>query len=332
MNEDPVQRFTLATYRDIDGEHVALVLDQGLIEINQAVDQYFQTTAIEPPVQANLTSMVDLLEKWDTYLPILRETAAFLSRGEHRADLLAPDEAYLMAPVPRPGKVVSADVNFYDHAAEIGMTIPEAGFVPNFFFKGDRNCIIGPSQSIRVSSRYVDWEAELAVVIGKTARNVPAENAMGYVAGFTCHNDVTDRRLMMRPDGGLDFFAGKSRDTFGPLGPYLVPREFVHDPRNLAIRCYLNDQIMQHTNTGYMIWGPEQCIEYLSAIVTLRPGDVITLGTGAGAGWSKGIEGEPKSLARIVAHLEDGGGVYLHPGDRVAVDIEGVGRLENQVE
>jgi 2,4-didehydro-3-deoxy-L-rhamnonate hydrolase len=332
VNEDPAQRFALATYRDIDGDHVALVVDEGLIEVNQAVDVCLRLTAIEPPAYASLGSMIDLLEKWDTYFPILCEAAGIFSRGEHRGELVAPDEVYLLAPVTWPGKMLNVGLNFYDHAAEMGITIPSEGFVPNFFFKGDRNCIIGPSQTIRLSSPHVDWEAEVAVVIGRTARNVRAEDAMSHVAGYTCHNDVTDRRAMMKPDGGLDFFGGKSRDTFGPLGPYLVPREFVPDARNLGIRCYLNGQLMQHTNTGYMIWGPEQCIEYLSGIVTLRPGDVIALGTGAGVGWSKGINGEPRSLARIVAHMESGGGVYLRSGDCIAVDVDGVGRLENLVE
>jgi 2,4-didehydro-3-deoxy-L-rhamnonate hydrolase len=325
-------RFSLATYRDIDGEHVALVLDDGLMEVNQAVDLFLKLTAGEAPGHVNPSSMVELLERWDTYLPLLRGAAALLCGSEHRADLFPREEAYLLAPIPQPGKLVNVGLNFYDHAAEMGVIVPAEGFVPNFFLKGDRNCIIGPSQTIRLSSPYVDWEAELALVIGRTARNVAAEEALDYVAGYMCHNDLTDRRLMIRPDGSLDFFGGKSRETFGPLGPYLVPREFVPDPRNLGIRCYVNDQLMQHTNTGYAIWGPEQCVEYLSGIVTLRPGDVIALGTGAGVGWSKGLEGELRSIARIVAHMESGGGVYLRSGDSVAVEVDGVGRLENLVE
>jgi 2,4-diketo-3-deoxy-L-fuconate hydrolase len=332
VNEASTQRFSLATYRDIDGEHVALVVDDGLVEVNQAVDRYLRLTASEAPAYANIGSMVELLDRWDSYLPLLRGAAALLSGPEHHSSRVPQDEAYLLAPIPWPGKMVNLGLNFYDHAAEMGVSIPAEGFVPNIFIKGDRNCIIGPSQKIKLSSQYVDWEAEMAMVIGKTARNVRAEDAMAYVAGYTCHNDVTDRRLMMKPGGGLDFFAGKARDTFGPLGPYLVPREFVPDPRALAIRCYVNGQLMQHTNTGYMIWGPEQCIEYLSSIVTLRPGDVIALGTGAGVGWSKGLEGELKSIARIVEHMESGGGVYLRSGDLVAVEVDGLGRLENLVE
>ena len=332
MDEGTTQRFALATYRDVDGEHVALVLDQGMVEINQAIDYYWRVSDPDVAAYTRLGSMMEILERWDSQLPLLKLVVAFLAGPRYDAGFLAPDEAYLLAPVPWPGKMVNVGLNFYDHAAEMGVTVPAEGFVPNFFFKGDRNCIIGPSQAIRLSSQYVDWEAEMAVVIGRTARNVKAEEAMAYVAGYTCHNDVTDRRLMMKPGGGLDFFAGKARDTFAPLGPYLVPREFVPDPRNLGIHCYLNGHVMQHTSTGYMIWGPEQCIEYLSSQVTLRPGDVIGLGTGAGVGWSKGLEGEPKSIERMVAHMESGGGVFLHSGDSVAIEVDGVGRLENLVE
>lgn len=333
MDEGTAQRFALATYRDIDGERVALVLDQGMVEINQAIDHYRRVCDPEVAAYAGLGSMLEVLERWDSHLALLKLVVEFLAGPRFDGGFLAPDKAYLLAPVPSPGKMVNVGLNFYDHAAEMGLTVPAQDFVPNFFFKGDRNCIIGPSQTIRLSSsEYVDWEAEMAVIIGRTARNVKAEEAMAHVAGYTCHNDVTDRRLMMKPNGGLDFFAGKARDTFAPLGPYLVPREFVPDPRNLGIRCYLNDQVMQHTSTGYMIWGPEQCIEYLSSIVTLRPGDVVALGTGAGVGWSKGLEGEPKSIERMVAHMESGGGVFLRPGDRVAIEVDGVGRLENLVE
>jgi 2-keto-4-pentenoate hydratase/2-oxohepta-3-ene-1,7-dioic acid hydratase in catechol pathway len=274
--------------------------------------------------------MLDLLNDWDRMLPCLREAAGLMEEAS-AGELVDLARVALLAPVPAPGKMMNVGLNFYDHAEEMGMEIPE-GFRPNFFWKGDRNCIIGPSQKIRLSSGYVDWEAELALVIGRTARDVEPEEAMGCVAGYTCHNDVTDRRLMMPEAGRLDFLAGKARDTFGPLGPALVPGDQVPDWERLRIRCLVNGEVMQDTGVDRMIWGPAQCISALSKLFTLQPGDVIGLGTGAGVGWTKGMTLGPGDLGKAVERMLQGEGVFLRPGDRVAVDIPGVGRLENEVE
>ena len=243
--------------------------------------------------------------------------------------LILPER--LGPPVPRPTQVFAIGLNYRDHAEEMGIPLPGDGFIPNFFFKGDENCIVGPSEPIRLSSSHVDWEAELALVIGRACRDVDEAEAMDYVAGYTCHNDVSDRRLMFRADGSLDFLAGKARDTFGPLGPTLVPKEFVSDVGDLRVRCLVNGEVMQDMRTSSMVWGPARCVSYLSHVFTLRPGDVIALGTGAGVGWAKGLPPGPRTMADVVAHFNAGGGVFLRSGDRVVVEVEGVGRLENEV-
>ena len=167
-------------------------------------------------------------------------------------------------------------------------------------------------------------------LIGSPAFMSP-EQAMDHVAGFTCHNDVTDRRLMMQ-EGRLDFLAGKTRDTFGPLGPALVPADQVPDVEGLRIRCMVNGEVMQDTGVDRMIWGPARCISALSRIFTLQPGDVIGLGTGAGVGWTRGMTLGPGDLPKAVDRMLQGEGVFLRPGDIVTVDIPGVGRLDNEVE
>jgi len=236
-----------------------------------------------------------------------------------------------LAPVPEPGKIINVGLNFYDHAEEMGITIPTEGFQPNFFLKGDHNCVVGPGQKLKLTSEFVDWEAELAVVIGKKATHVSPNEAMDYVAGYTCHNDVSDRGAMMRKDGSIDFFSGKCRDTFAPLGPYLVPKEFIPDPRNLRIQCLLNNSVMQDFGTDQMIWGPAECVAFASSRVTLQPGDVISLGTGAGTGWAKGITVGPGEMSKVIENMYQGGGIFLKPGDRITVKIEPIGRLENEV-
>jgi 2-keto-4-pentenoate hydratase/2-oxohepta-3-ene-1,7-dioic acid hydratase in catechol pathway len=211
----------------------------------------------------------------------------------------------------------------------MGDTLPE-DFVPNVFYKGSRDTVIGPSQAIVLSSGHVDWEAELAAVIGRTARNVPVQTALDHVAGYTCHNDVTDRDALLRPDGSLDLLAGKGRDSFAPLGPYLVPRYLVPQPEGLRVRCLVNGEVRQEYSMSEMYWSVARCVSYLSTIVTLQPGDVVGLGTGAGTGWASGAP-EPRSLEGIIGHMRAGGGAFLKAGDRVAVEVEGVGVLENEV-
>jgi len=322
MNETA---FSLVTVRRDEGPHVGLVVGQRVWELNEALSAAPSREGSGRPVR----TMLEVLSDWEALLPRMREAARAMAAQAPEGGLDL-DRAELLAPVPNPGKMMNVGLNFFDHAEEMGMEVPE-DFRPNFFWKGDRNCIIGPCQKIRLSSHYVDWEAELAAVIGRTAKDVSPEEAMDYVAGYTCHNDVTDRRLMMQ-EGGLDFLAGKARDTFGPLGPALVPAEQVPDPGRLPIRCRVNGELMQDTATDRMIWSPSRCISALSFLFTLQPGDVIALGTGAGVGWTRGMTLGPGELPKAVDRMLQGGGVFLRAGDTVSVEIPGVGRLENEVE
>ena len=320
--------FSLATYRQGDHIRVGVVLGQRVWDINQALKIVGQTHHASSWKPHYVNEMMDLLKQWDRWRPCLQDVADRLE--DKAADSLPLKDVALLAPVPAPGKMINVGLNFYDHAEEMGMAISD-DFIPNFFWKGDRNCIIGPSQDIRLSSQYVDWEAEPAVIIGRPAKDIAPSEAIRYVAGFTCHNDVTDRRLMMDAEGNINLFAAKARDTFGPLGPALVPTEHIQDLDNLSIRLLLNGKVMQNTSIRQMIWGPAQCIAALSRMFTLQPGDVIGLGTGAGVGWTHGMTLGPGDMPKARERMLRGGGKFLKDGDTVVVDIPGVGRLENKV-
>ncbi|RMF97566.1 MAG: FAA hydrolase family protein [Candidatus Schekmanbacteria bacterium] len=198
-----------------------------------------------------------------------------------------------------PSKIVAIGLNYKDHAKEFGSPIPDE---PMLFMKpstsviGHKEKIIYPPQS-----RQVDYEGELAIVIGKRCKDVSEEEAKEYVAGFTCANDITARDLQ-RKDG--QFTRGKGFDTFAPLGPVI---ETELDPNHLKIKTYLNGKIVQDSSTNLMIFKPYFLVSFISKIMTLLPEDVIITGTPPGVG-------------------------SLKVGDEIAVEIEGIGRLENSVD
>lgn len=198
----------------------------------------------------------------------------------------------------KPGKIVAIGVNYKDHAAEFGKALPEE---PIIFIK-PATTVIYPGEPIvyPLHATHVEYEAELAIVIGKAARRVPASRAMDFILGFTCLNDVTERDMQKR-DG--QWTRGKGFDTFCPIGPRIV-RDI--DPENLGIASYVNGELKQNSNTSFLIFGVPEIMEFVTSVMTLLPGDVIATGTPAGVG-------------------------PLKPGDIVAVEIEGIGRLENPV-
>jgi 2-keto-4-pentenoate hydratase/2-oxohepta-3-ene-1,7-dioic acid hydratase in catechol pathway len=211
--------------------------------------------------------------------------------------------------ISRPGKIVCVGLNYLDHAAEGGQELPKA---PLLFAKWP-NTLIGDGEAIVLppEATEVDYEAELGVVIGTTAKRVSEGDALDHVAGYICLNDVSARDLQF---GDGQWTRGKSPDTFCPVGPRLVPREEIDDPQQLGIRCILNGQTMQDSSTAQMIFSVAEIIAYVSKIITLEPGDLIATGTPAGVG----VFRDPKVL------LED--------GDEVSIEIDGLGTLTNPVE
>jgi 2,4-didehydro-3-deoxy-L-rhamnonate hydrolase len=210
--------------------------------------------------------------------------------------------------ISRPGKIVCVGLNYLDHAQEGGMELPKA---PLLFSKWP-NTLIGDGDTIVLppESKEVDYEAELGVVIGTTAKRVSEADALDHVEGYICLNDVSARDMQF---GDGQWTRGKSLDTFCPVGPRLVPREEIADPQQLGIRCILNGETMQDSSTSQMIFSVAQIIAYVSQVITLEPGDLIATGTPAGVGVFK----DPK--------------VLLKDGDEVSIEIDGLGTLTNPV-
>ena len=211
-------------------------------------------------------------------------------------------------PPVTPGKIICLGLNYYDHAEEAKMKIPEH---PILFSKavssliGHKNPIIHP-----LGNTKVDYEVELAVIIGKKGKNIEKENAMDYVLGYTILNDVSERTAQF---GDGQWFRGKSFDTFCPLGPYLVTKDEIPDPHNLKLEAYVNEELRQSSNTNNLIFKIPEIISFCSMSMSLYPGDVIATGTPGGVG----IFYDPPKL--------------LKPGDRVTLVIEKIGKLENPV-
>jgi 2-keto-4-pentenoate hydratase/2-oxohepta-3-ene-1,7-dioic acid hydratase in catechol pathway len=208
------------------------------------------------------------------------------------------------------GKFLCIGLNYSDHAAETGAAIPEH---PILFFKAN-SAIVGANDDVVMprGSTHTDWEVELGVVIGKEAKYVSKDNALDYVAGYCIVNDVSERHFQTQLTG--QWTKGKSCDTFGPTGPYLVTRDEVPDPQNLSMSLDVNGQRMQTGHTSTMIFTVAEIIEHLSQLFTLHPGDVITTGTPPGVGM--GIKPDP---------------VYLKTGDMMELEIQGLGKQTQKV-
>ncbi len=218
-------------------------------------------------------------------------------------------EVELLAPaVPR--KYLAIALNYADHVAELGMEAPE---VP-FFFNKQVSCVVGPGAEVHMPkvSTLLDYEAELALVIGRRCRHVPAERAHEAIAGYTCANDLSVRDWQGRAQ---TMTIGKSFDTHGPLGPWLVTPDELGDPQDLRIRCFVNGEMRQDASTAEMVFDCFQQVSHLSEAFTLEPGDVIATGTPAGVGIGR------KPIRENVLHL----------GDTVRVEIERIGELVNTV-
>ncbi|HUR17092.1 MAG TPA: fumarylacetoacetate hydrolase family protein [Candidatus Limnocylindrales bacterium] len=210
--------------------------------------------------------------------------------------------------IERPGKIVCVGVNYRAHASEQNRESPDHPVLfakfPTAFIRDGEEIVWDPALT-----QAVDFEAELAVVIGRTARRVSEAEALDYVAGYTCLNDVSARDLQY---SDKQFVRGKSLDTFAPIGPWVVTPDEVGDPGSLRIRCLVNGEVMQDSNTNDLIFGVPQLISFCSQAFTLEPGDVIATGTPSGVGWFR----DPKSM--------------LKDGDDVVVEIERIGRLTNR--
>ena len=269
----------------------------GVIEDGRLID----LTASAPELPSEPAAAIDAIgfER----LAELAEIAAEPSPGE---DL----EAIRLLSPARPRKYLAIALNYADHIAETGMEAPS---VPTFFNK-QPTCVVGPGADVHMPtvSDKLDYEGELAIVIAKRCRHVPVERAAEVIAGYTIANDVSVRDWQMRAP---TMTIGKSFDTHGPLGPWLVTGDEIADPQQLGIRTFVNEEKRQDGNTSEMVFDCFEQVSHLSEAFTLEPGDVIATGTPAGIGAS--IQPFPEGFLKV--------------GDVVRIEIDGIGELRNQV-
>jgi 2-keto-4-pentenoate hydratase/2-oxohepta-3-ene-1,7-dioic acid hydratase in catechol pathway len=243
------------------------------------------------------------LSLYDLDGPVLKNAAALLEKSTS-SGVKRLNDVKLVAPVPRPGKVICIGLNYRDHAAESNMPIPSNPIL----FSKFATSIVGHDETVTlpVRSEKVDYEAELVAVIGRKARNVPVEKAYDYVLGYTCFNDLSARDFQF---ADVQWQRGKSADGFGPMGQYIATKDEIPDPQNLSIKLRLNGETMQNSTTGQMIFGVPELVSFISETITLEPGDVIATGTPPGVGFAR----KPP--------------VFLKKGDVTEVEIQGLGIL-----
>ncbi len=282
----------LATIQTSSGPRAALF--QG--------EEYIDLHATRPDLPL---SVKELLAGGTGMLRTAAEAAARPDAVRHAAAAVK-----LLAPIPDPPKVICIGLNYRDHAAESGAPIPKEPVV----FSKFATAIIGPGAAIRLPavSREVDYEAELVLVVGKKGRHLRAADAMEHLAGCTIGHDVSARDWQLKKDG-KQWLAGKSFDTFAPIGPTLTTIDELGDPHNLSIRLRLNGQTMQDSNTRQMIFQAGDLLAYLSQVVTLEAGDLIFTGTPPGVGFAR----KPP--------------IFLKGGDVVEIEIDKLGVLRNPV-
>src|SRR5919106_2405461 len=307
-------------YRGV--QRVGLLEEERIIDVNRAYAALLGQRG-ESRVRAMADAlvpadMIGILEAGERTLMAIREAVEYVREGlgsaeqahglERHGVVFTRSEVALKAPLPRPGKLILLGLNYRDHAEETGQKIPE---VPTLFAKY-HNSVIGPGAAILIprATEQIDYEAELAFVIGRRGHQIPRERALDYVAGYTIINDVSARDYQFVTS---QWMVGKTFDTHCPMGPALVLKDEIPDPHTLDISLSIAGEVLQRSNTRQLIFKIPETVEYLSQVMTLEPGDVISTGTPAGVGFTR----KPPR--------------WLRPGETVRVEIAGLGVLENPV-
>jgi 2-keto-4-pentenoate hydratase/2-oxohepta-3-ene-1,7-dioic acid hydratase in catechol pathway len=279
----------LVSYTSEGGQAAGVLLDEEIVPLS----------SLERPPGSTVRETLAALDA--------RGLAELADTASHCSDRLALAGVQLLAPVPDPEKIICIGLNYRDHAEESGQEIPQA---PMWFAKF-ANSLRGSGESIvlpRAHPDYVDYEAELALVIGSEARNVEVGQALAHIAGAMPFNDVSARDLQLQ---NPLWTSGKAIDAFAPCGPALVTLDEVGDLGRLTLRTRIDGEVVQEGTTANLIFGPAELVAWLSRTITLRPGDIIATGTPAGVGAAKGV--------------------FLRDGATVEVEVEGLGTLSNPV-
>ncbi|MFN0226304.1 fumarylacetoacetate hydrolase family protein [Paenibacillus sp. KR2-11] len=280
--------------------------DEGILYVERALDLVADAKVNVP------RTMKEVIEGGEGALQALRGLVEVaLSFGGKGGALLRESDQTFGPCVTDPGKIICVGLNYRKHAEETNAAIPEYPILFNKF----NNTLTGHGHDVSLAERVtsqVDYEAELAIVIGKEAKDVPIEEALNYVLGYSCANDLSARDLQLRT---AQWMLGKTLDGFAPLGPYLVTADEVGNPNELAISCTVNGETRQSSSTSDMIFRCDEIVSYISQHMTLKPGDIILTGTPQG----------------VVLGLPESERVYLRDGDTVTVEIEKLGALTNRM-
>jgi 2-keto-4-pentenoate hydratase/2-oxohepta-3-ene-1,7-dioic acid hydratase in catechol pathway len=331
MGPDVAEPFKLGTF-EIDGvQTIGIVLrDELIVELNAANDELQRSP--EYPAVTMPEDMVGLIGQYEYGLKYrLYEIVTDLVEnssltGRDRPSFIHDvDDVRTLAPL-MPGKMLNAAVNFYSHVEESGSTLAEQQAaaearratrgIPYLFIKPTQGAVIGQGDAVVLpyGRDRIDWEVELAIVMGRTAKYVSADDAEDYIFGYMVSLDISDRGGRP-PDSrpGSDWLVGKGHDTFAPIGPWIVPKEFYGDPmERLEQVLELDGEVMQRAGPGDMIHSIYELIEYGSSIITLYPGDVVNNGTSGGTGAGTAYRGEQR---------------FLQPGETIEASIDGIGTL-----
>ena len=288
------------------------VRGDAVIDLNLARAMHLASRGLEAKYLAN--DVLDFARQGESAWDAANETLEFFGHRVIDGISFPLASAKLLAPLANPSKIVAIGLNYGEHRRE--QTVLDATNIYPILFPKFPNSIIGPDDAITwdtAVTTQVDYEAELGVVIGKRAKRVSVAEALDFVFGYCNLNDVSARDLQFDERGGKQWARGKSLDTFCPIGPFIATRDEILDPQNLSIRCWVNGQVRQDSNTGFMINGVAQLISFISQAITLMPGDIIASGTPSGVG----------HFAKPP--------VYLQPGDVVEVEVQGLGKLSNPI-
>ena len=297
----------MVTYSRMGVPSIGVHLESGILDIPDAASYFGRKYHVHG--QSFPTTMLDLLN-WESGIEVVRQIVQRHEQTPSGERLLTRSlsSVKLDAPIPRPGKIVALGRNYLDHIKETGSEIPKFPVV----FAKFPSCVIGPNDPIPIPkiSKQIDWEVELAIVIGKICKDVNENQCLDYIAGYTIINDVSARDLQ-RSDG--QYVRAKSLDGFCPMGPCIVTKDELGDGSGLRMTTKINGVIKQESNTSQMMFNVPQIISYLSKSFALEPGDVISTGTPSGVGFMR----KPPE--------------FLKPGDEVEQFIEKIGFLHNPV-
>ena len=299
-------------------ERIILYAQGQYIDVLTALSDARLTEALSLP-REKPASLLQMMQHWPYWRATLSRLVEYWFNSSEQArqqSLLKAEDIHWLPPLMYPNKLICLGANYNDHNTEMDNTQPPK--FPYCFLKPPTTTLVGSGETVLLPeyAKLIDWEVELAVVIGQRVRRVRGEEAMASIAGYSIVNDISARDWVPKEEHsyfGLDWVMSKGFDGAAPMGPFITPAEFVQTPQALTLTLTVNEQVKQHSNTASMVFSIQEIIEHLTTIMTLEPGDIIATSTPSGVGYGR----KPPE--------------FLRPGDRMVAEIEGLGRLETEM-